>query len=112
MNYNFDIKVDNTEFDSVGSFSFDCKSIDITFSEGGGYFTSLPISPLKYRQENDTISRRNVKGHIENSDTHTVFKITDDWGGVHTISINNRFKKEIKKTIKAGKKEQILTPTP
>lgn len=92
------------KYDSIKK--FDCHILDFHNNTGGGYFTCLPISPLKHRQG----CQRNFPDKVEitKDESFTHFAITDDWGTVHTVSIGNEHKAEIETATQAAKEQGLL----
>lgn len=89
---------------------FDGRVVDLqTTSEGGGYFTALPISPKDYRANHPTSAgaryRRYGGKHI--------FTITDDHGKEYELAFPAKMS-DLKNSILAALKGQglIVTSTP
>jgi hypothetical protein len=70
---------------------FDCNVVDLSYKEGGGYFTVLPVST-------------HSKVEINKDNNRTTFIITDDWGKVHVMLIPNFMNEEIATAIKSAEK--------
>lgn len=84
---------------------FDCHVVDLENDHGGGYFTVIPISPLKHRKEHKTQASVDIvdDGHS------TTFLITDDWGKDHKMVIENVHHAEIEKAKDAAKANGLYT---
>lgn len=85
---------------------FDCIEIDLEGYLGGGYCTTVPISDLKYREENKTQARVEVKEHTESG--YTIFYIWDDYGHMRKTHIPSYMYKEIIYAIESAKKYKLL----
>ena len=83
---------------------FDCHVINLSYKGGGGFFTVLPISPLKYRRKNGTQSEIQIK------ETHlyTIFSIWDDWGEKKEMQIPNSMLDKIETAKKWAIKNELL----
>jgi hypothetical protein len=94
---------DRHPFDYINK--FDCHIIDLGYKEGGSFFTALPISPLEYRKShpNDKVGVR-----VSKNQKKTTFFISDDYGLIHQIVIDNIHEKEINNAIDAARKQEIL----
>jgi hypothetical protein len=96
------IRYDGQEYISVRR--FDCVVISLINEYGVGFFTSLPISPLEYRESNPTKAKVIV---IKNK-VFTRFVIIDDYGKEHYIDIDNEHKKIINEAINKAKDNKLL----
>ena len=96
-----------TKYYFVEQFIFDCTSINMRFGGGGGYYTTIPISPLEYRIKPENIeyffsyssnsypNRKKSCVEILKNEIYTVFQIYSDYGDKFIIEIPNFMKKEI-----------------
>lgn len=108
-NYKLPIIYEGQEY--YGIIKFNIYVIDLQFGDDnhdviGGFYTSLPISPLSYRQLRLKPSPAKVR--IESKIHYTIFHITDDWNKTYRIDIPNRFKNEIKYAILYAKQQELL----
>lgn len=93
---------------------FDCTVINLRTAKGRGYFTALPISSKKYRDEQiktgGTLGEIGLKAKVEIIKIlyFIKFKITDDWGKTHRIYISKDMKKEIAAAKESAKQEGLL----
>ena len=88
---------------------FDCHVLSIDFKGGGGFCTAFPISPKEYRE--DAKRRGRVmpdKAEISCDDDFTTFIITDDWGQIYEVAIDNCHYSAIKEAKEKAKEYGLL----
>lgn len=69
--------------------------IQIKYPEGGGYFTSIPISPKEYRKKHPTNA-----GFTVMSDKHLI--VYDDWGNYYSFTAGKRLIKALAEDCRAN----------
>jgi len=70
---------------------------------GAGYYTVLPISEWSFRKTNQTKAKCDIK---KGTDT-TIFVLTDDWGTIYEITVDND-DSAINKVYKYLKNEHLI----
>jgi hypothetical protein len=88
--------------------TFDCRIIHLEKASGGQYFTTIPISPLRYRLDNPT----KAAVEIVNSKRSTLFRITDDRGNVEEIDISHDHHNAIQEAIRSAKEQELIRTVP
>lgn len=85
---------------------FDCVIVSLFTEETlqGGYFTAIPISNAKYREEYPT----KAKVIVTKVGNWTVFDIYSDWGELSIMRIHNSLSKEIDFAIKSAREKNLL----
>ena len=114
-----------TKYYFVEQFIFDCTSINMRFGGGGGYHTTIPISPLEYRMRPDNIDyyynfkttyfrtsyKKKACAEISYNETHTIFNVYSDYGDKFTIQIPNFMRKEIQFAIHSAIEKGLINNT-
>lgn len=87
---------------------FDGIVVDLYTTENkeGGYFTSLPISPLSYRKKSPTKARVIFQPKKENG--FVVIDIYNDWGSMYQMKIHESLTKEIEDARAGAEKHGLL----
>jgi hypothetical protein len=101
------IKYNGMKFDSIRT--FDCITLSFSGGTGGNYTTCLPISDKQWREQ-EIAKGRNMKAKVEvkNKGTYTQFNITDDWGTIETVIIDNIHDNEIKHAVNKAKEYGLV----
>ncbi len=91
---------------------FDCYVLSIDCKNGGGFSTSFPISPKEHREYSKARGRvLPDKVVIESDSEFTTFFITDDWGNVYEVSVDNHHYSAIEHaTAKAREYGLLVSP--
>ena len=89
--------------------NFDCRILSIDCKDGGGYFTVFPISDKGHR---DSLKEKGRilpdKVVVIDDDQFTTFHITDDWGVICKVRIDNIHYQSIKNAISKAKEYGLL----
>jgi hypothetical protein len=85
---------------------FDGTLIKLENDNGGGFMTVVPISPLAYRK---TIHKTQAHITCDTDVMFTTFKITDDYGHVHMLSIPNDQREAIDHAIACAKTQELMS---
>lgn len=84
--------------------NFDCINVDLMTINGGGYFSSVPISSVEYREKYPT----SAKVEITETSRYCIFKMFSDHGSEYVLKIPKYMKDEIKYAKESAIKNKLM----